>query len=127
MLGGPSLLHRKPGCEEKVKAPGVLAAEAAKAGVIPEAFLQKQMGVLDAMLTKLGGETIEKRASTIKIAPTVDWPTLHESDTDVKEFFQQFKDTAKLANDGKGMEWREMLQILRTGCKEAGLSTRSLS
>merc|ERR1712138_176472 len=50
--------------------------------------------------------------STIKIAPTVDWPTLHESDSDVKEFFQQFKDTAKLANDGKGMQWREMLQIL---------------
>ena len=29
-----------------------------------------------------------------------------------EEFFQLFKDTAKLANDGKGMEWREMLQIL---------------
>ena len=96
----------------EVKTPGVLAAEAAKAGVIPEAFLQKQMGVLDAMLTKLGGETTERKASTIKIAPTVDWPTLQESDSDVKEFFQQFKDTAKLANDGKGMEWREMLQIL---------------
>jgi len=109
--------HKAPPREEveeapmEVKTPGVLAAEAAKAGVIPEAFLQKQMGVLDAMLTKLGGETKQK-ASTIKIAPTVDWPTLHESDSDVKEFFQQFKDTAKLANDGKGMEWREMLQIL---------------
>ena len=71
----------------EVKTPGVLAAEAAKAGNIPETFLQKQMGVLDAMMTKLGGEPGDKRASTIKIAPTVDWPTLQESDTDVKEFF----------------------------------------
>ena len=58
--------HKAPPREEveeapmEVKTPGVLAAEAAKAGVIPEAFLRKQMGVLDAMLTKLGGESIEK-------------------------------------------------------------------
>ena len=62
--------------------------------------------------TLLSRDSKPQRASTIKIAPTVDWPILHESDTDVKEFFQQFKDTAELANDGKGMEWREMLQIL---------------
>ena len=96
----------------EVKTPGVLAAEAANIGNIPAAFLQKQIGVLDAMMTRLGGEPVDKRASTIKIAPTVDWPTLQESDTDVKEFFLQFKETAKLANDGKGMQWREMLQIL---------------
>ena len=48
------------------------------------------MKIMDAMMTKLGSDS-DKRASTIKIAPTVDWPTLQESDADVKEFFQQFK------------------------------------
>ena len=98
----------------EVKTPGVVAAEAALAAGAQEAFLKLQLGVLEVMkgtlLTKLGGPT--GRASTITIAPTVDWPTLHESDSNVKEFFQQFKETAKLANDGKGMQWREMLQIL---------------
>ena len=77
----------------EVKTPGVLAAEAAKAGNIPETFLQKQMGVLDAMMTKLGGEPADKRASTIKIAPTVDWPTLQESDTCQRVFLAVQRDS----------------------------------
>ena len=90
-----------------------MAAEAAQSTGTQEAFLKQQMEFLGAMKdTLLSRLHAPGRASTIKIAPTVEWPTLHESDSDVKELFQQFKDTAKLANDGKGMEWREMLQNL---------------
>ena len=77
-----------------------------KATGTQDAFLKQQMELLgvmkDTLLTRLGAPT--GKASTIRIAPTVEWPTLHESDSDVTEFFQQFKDTAKLAHDGKGME-----------------------
>ena len=104
----------------EVKTPGVLAAEAAKAGVIPEAFLQKQMGVLEAMLSKLGGETIEKRASTIKIAPTVDWPTLQESDTDVKEFSSSSKTQRSWLTTGKVWSGVKCCRSFLTDCTEAG-------
>ena len=103
----------------EVRTPGVIAAEQAASGGggLSEAFLRQQMDLMNVMQNTLTDTlrkttTAPQRASTIKIAPTVEWPTLHEHDTDVKEFFQLFKDTAKLANDGKGMEWREMLQIL---------------
>ena len=113
----------------EVKTPGVMAAEAAQAAGAQEAFLKQQMGVLevmkDTLLTKLGGPT--GKASTIKIAPTVDWPTLQESDSDVKEFSSSLRIQRSWLTMEKGCSGEKCYRSFLIDCKEVGLSMRNSS
>ena len=53
-----------------------------------------------------------KKNATIRINPTVKWPTLADDDQDVEEFFEQFDELCGLANDGEGMSDKERLKVL---------------
>ena len=57
--------------------------------------------------------------STITERPTMDWPHLGDEDVDVDDFFERFEETIGLANDGRGMNARERLRVLRSCLKQS--------
>ena len=62
----------------------------------------------------------EKRTSLgsiIKISPTVKWPILDDDNNQVKEFFIEFERICGLGNEGRGIEYREMIELLPQSLK----------
>ena len=67
--------------------------------------------LLETISAKDGQQPVH-RGATIRINPTVKWPTLGGDDQDVEEFFEQFEELCGLANDGLGMSDKEKLKVL---------------
>ena len=71
------------------------------------AAAQRQAKALELLATKR-----EKR-SVYSISPKTRLPELHDGDTQVKEFFTEFRRHCNLANDGEGMSDPEMFLYLK--------------
>ena len=66
---------------------------------------------------------LNKPKSTVSINPQFKWPILEDSDTEVEDVFEAFRDYCGLAADGAGMPPREMLKLLLTCLKGNRLKT----
>ena len=77
--------------------------------------------ITKALTSGLGG-----RSTLTGIAAKVEWRDLTDEQSeakDVREFYEHFEDNCQLANDCRGMSFREMLVALRPRCKGARLKT----
>ena len=79
--------------------------------------MKAQTEVLTAALEKAaGGSKSGQLGCTIRINPTVKWPTLSDEGADSRDiegFFDRFDEVAQLANDGRGMATLEPLRVLQ--------------
>ena len=87
-------------------------------------LLVKQTEALEELLRQAqdarNNDRNEKRTSLgsiIKISPTVKWPILDDDNNQVKEFFIEFERVCGLGNEGKGIEYREMIELLPQSLK----------
>ena len=60
------------------------------------------------------------RESTIKVQPKIEWPTLSDEDNTgyaIQDFYENLERIFSIANDGRGMSYKERLTCLETCLK----------
>jgi hypothetical protein len=85
------------------------------------AALEAQTKVLQEALAGKTGAT-----SVTSVKTDVNWPTLTDDRSearDVAQFYEEFEDCCSLANNCKGMSFREQLIALRSRCRGSRLKT----
>ncbi|CAK9013328.1 Uncharacterized protein SCF082_LOCUS11888 [Durusdinium trenchii] len=113
--GGNSPLHAKVAALE-------MELEALKRGSDGSvAGGEAQTKMLQETLMAKGGVT-----SVTSVITDVNWPTLTDDRSearDVAQFYEEFEDCCSLANNCKGMSFREQLIALRARCRGSRLKT----
>ena len=87
------------------------------------AALEAQTKTLQEALTAKQGQN-----SVTAVKTDVNWPTLTDDRSearDVAQFYEEFEDCCSLANNCKGMSFREQLIALRARCRGSRLKTHT--
>ena len=66
---------------------------------------------------------LELRRGIIRIDPKAHWPTLHDTDPDVEEFYDEYEGVCQLANDMRGLLPFERLVALKICLRGSRLET----
>ena len=119
--GGDSPLRAKVAALEMELEALKRGSEGSVAGGDLAAALEAQTKMLQETLTARGGVT-----SVTSVKTDVNWPTLTDDRSearDVAQFYEEFEDCCSLANNCKGMSYREQLIALRARCRGSRLKT----
>ena len=120
-LGGDSPLRAKVAALEMELEALRHGSEASDGHKDLAAALEAQTRALEAALTGKSQQT-----SLTSVKTDVNWPTLTDDRSearDVVQFYEEFEDCCSLANNCKGMSYREQLIALRGRCKGSRLKT----
>ncbi|CAK9002134.1 Retrovirus-related Pol polyprotein from transposon 412 [Includes: Protease [Durusdinium trenchii] len=120
-LGGDSPLRAKVATLEMELEALRHGSEASDGHKDLAAALEAQTRALEAALTGKSQQT-----SLTSVKTDVNWPTLTDDRSearDVVQFYEEFEDCCSLANNCKGMSYREQLIALRGRCKGSRLKT----
>jgi hypothetical protein len=83
--------------------------------------LEKQTEALKAALADRGG-----RSTVTSVRADIQWMNLTDDLSDVKDvadFYENFEDNCAMANDCRGMSFREMLIALKARCRGSRLKS----
>ncbi|CAK9071601.1 unnamed protein product, partial [Durusdinium trenchii] len=119
--GGDSPLRAKVAALEMELEALKRGSEGSVAGGDLAAALEAQTKMLQETLTARGGVT-----SVTSVKTDVNSPTLTDDRSearDVAQFYEEFEDCCSLANNCKGMSYREQLIALRARCRGSRLKT----
>jgi len=86
--------------------------------------LEAQTKVLQEALSSRGGGGPGSSVTSVKA--DLQWPTLTDERSDARDvalFYEEFEDVCALANNCKGMSYREQLLALRARCRGSRLKT----
>ena len=65
----------------------------------------------------------ETRRGMIRINPKMQWPTLHDTDMEVEDFYEEFEGVRQLRNDMRGLLPMERLLALKSCLRGSRLKT----
>ena len=119
--GGDSPLRAKVAALEMELEALKRGSDGSVAGGDFAAALEAQTKVLQEALAGKTGAT-----SVTSVKTDVNWPTLTDDRSearDVAQFYEEFEDCCSLANNCKGMSFREQLIALRSRCRGSRLKT----
>ena len=68
----------------------------------------------------------EEVPSTIQTRPTVSWPMFGDDDHDLDKFREELEEVCGLANNGRGMSYKEMFRVLGSCLKKSRHQTYQL-
>ena len=119
--GGDSPLRAKVAALEMELEALKRGSDGSVAGGDLAAALEAQTKMLQETRMAKGGVT-----SVTSVKTDINWPTLTDDRSearDVAQFYEEFEDCCLLANNCKGMSFREQLIALRARCRGSRLKT----